>query len=567
MKNRTIAHMFDRLADILEFQGEISFKVNAYRKAARAIKNLGRDIEIDWTEKTLNAIPGIGEALAKKIDEFLSTGRMSKYDELVQGVPPDLLDLLTIQNIGPKTLATAHHRLGVRNREDLKNAIQDGSLARLPGMGAKKVVNILKGIEIQKKSAGRIPLGIALPTADRIIHRIRSHPHVNRIHYAGSLRRMQETVGDIDILAETDRGEEVIRTFTELPEVERILAAGGTRGSVVTKENIQVDIRTVERDSYGAALQYFTGSQAHNIRLRSLAKERGYRINEYGIYKGGKKVDGGKEEDIYETLNMTCPPPELREDRGEIEAAAGDALPELIDLVDINGDLHVHTEWSDGHTTIQEMADKAASLGYAYIAICDHSQSADYAGGLTPDRLLEQMHEIQNLNATLSNIRILAGAEVDIRSDGSLDFPDELLKQLDFVVASIHSGFKTRVTERLVSAAKNPHVAVIGHPTGRLIGQREGYDVDLDPVMKACAETGTALEINAYFERLDLNDIHARRARDMGVTLAINTDAHHPSDMNAMRLGLGVARRAWLEKGDVLNCFPIEKLRIRRGAP
>lgn len=560
MKNRSIAEMFQRMANVLEFKGEIPFKVNAYRKASRIIKDLQGDIETIWKANQLNEIPGIGTGLAKKIDEFLKTGRMTKYEEIIQSVPSDLLDLLGIQNLGPKTLASAHDKLGVQDLKDLKRVIENGTLAQLPGMGQKKVENIRKGIELREAGHGRIPLGIALPMVEKIIRELRKHPHIGRIYPAGSVRRMRETVGDIDILAETDHGEDVVQAFVSLPAVNRILGSGKTKGSVLVEGNIQVDLRAIPRDSYGAALQYFTGSQAHNIKLREIAKKQGYKISEYGIFQGEKKIGGGKEEDIYETLGLTWIPPELREDRGEVEAAAEARLPELVDLYDINGDFHVHTRWSDGSSTIEEIAQKAKTLGYTFVAICDHSQSAAYASGLTPEKLREQIEEVRRINEKMEDIRILAGTEVDIRADGTLDFTDEILAQLDIVIAAVHSGFKKRVTERFVTAAQNPHVTLLAHPTGRLIGQREGYEVDLDPVMKACAETGTALEINATYERLDLNDFNARRAKETGIKLAIGTDAHHPDQLDLIRLGLGVARRGWLEKLDVLNCLSAEEI-------
>ena len=552
--------MFNRMADVLELKGEIPFKVNAYRQAARTIKDLNEDIENIWKENHLTSISGVGTGLAKKIDEFLQTGRMAKYEEIIQSVPSGLIELLGIQNLGPKTLALAHETFHIRNIEDLKRIISDGSLTLLPGMGEKKVENILKGIELKEKGIGRIPLGRALPIVDEIIGQLRQHPRIGRIHPAGSIRRMRETVGDIDILAESDHGDEVVKAFTSLPQVIRVLGSGTTKGSVMVEGDIQVDLRSIDRDSYGAALQYFTGSQAHNIRLRSIAKKKNLKISEYGIFKGKKKIGGGTEEEIYETLGMAWIPPELREDRGEIEAAVEGRLPELVDLYDINGDFHVHTDWSDGSATIDEMARKACSLGYTFIAICDHSQSAPYAGGLTPERLAEQIKEIHRINQGMKNIRILAGSEVDIRSDGSLDFPDELLSQLDIVIAAVHSGFKQKVTERLVSAARHPLVDIIAHPTGRLINQREGYEVEIDNVMQACADTGTAMEINAYYERLDLDDINARRAGEMGIQIAIGTDAHYPDDLESMRLGLGVTRRGWLEKGGVLNCLTVEEI-------
>jgi DNA polymerase (family 10) len=560
MKNSLIANMFDRIANILELKGEIPFKINAYRNASRSILNLNDDIETIWKAGKLHTIPGIGEGLAKKIDEYLNIGKMTKFEEIVQSVPEDLIELLRIQNLGPKTLSQAYKKLGVKNLEDLKRSIKTGQMRNLPGMGAKKIDNINRGINIYEKGLKRLPLGIALPLTEELIHHLSKHPKVKRIFPAGSIRRMKETVGDIDILAETDSGEEIIQAFISLPIVKRVLAAGKTKGSVHVEHDYQVDLRAIPRISFGAALQYFTGSQAHNVRIREIAKKQGLKINEYGVFRGNTQIGGEKEEDIYVALGLPWIPPELREEQGEFEAAKTGRLPGLVDLFDINGDLHLHTRWSDGNAGIKDMAQKAETLGYSYLAICDHSQSAGYAGGLTPEQLLKQIQEIRNINKRMNHIKILAGSEVDIRTDGSLDFPDEILDKLDIVIASIHSGFKQRVTERLIGAANNPYVTIIAHPTGRLISQRDGYDVDMEAVMKTCAQSETALEINAWFERLDLNDINARRANNLGVRIAINTDAHSTNDMEAMRLGIGVARRAWLENKDVLNCFPIEEI-------
>jgi DNA polymerase (family 10) len=565
MKNRTIAGLFERMADILEFQGENVFKVNAYRRAARVLADLAEDIESIRRDGRLNDLPGVGDALAKKIGEFLDTGRIAKYEELAGSVPDGLMDLLKIHDFGPKTLALAHKKLKIRNMADLKKVIGDGRLAGLPGMGEKKADNIRKGIELIERHTGRIPLGEALPIAESIIGELRKRAKdIGQITYAGSLRRMQETIGDIDILAETDHGPEAVGAFTALPQVTRILAGGDTKGSVVVEGGLQVDLRAVPKESYGAALQYFTGSKAHNVRVREIAKKCGCKINEYGIFRDEKRIGGKTEEEIYEKIGMAWIPPELREDGGEIKASLENRLPELIESGDILGDLHVHTDWSDGSADVETMARKAEALGYRYLAICDHSRSASYAGGLSPERLLEQINEIRRVNGKLKKLRLLAGTEADIRSDGTMDFPDELLGQLDIVVASVHSGFKSRVTERLIAAAKHPLVKIIGHPTGRLIGEREGYEVDVEAVMKACAETGTAMEINAYYLRLDLNDVLSRRAKELGIRLSLGTDAHHPDQMDGMRYGLAVARRAWLEKKDVLNCEGIGKILKKR---
>ena len=568
MKNKTIAEMFGRMADVLEFRGENAFKVNAYRKAARTLGDLPENIETVRREDRLKRIPGIGDALAAKIEEYLDTGRMSKYEEVTSSVPEGLMDLLRIPSLGPRTLALVHKSLRVEDLEGLKKALENGSLSELPGMGEKKADNIRRGIGLIERHSGRIPLGEALPIAEAVMEALFSGAQVELgrrkklgpMSCAGSLRRMQETVGDIDILVESENGGKIIEAFVSLPMVSKVLARGDTKGSVVVEGGLQIDLRVVPEESFGAALQYFTGSKAHNVRVREIARKRGSKINEYGIFKNGKRIGGRTEEELYRLIGMPWIPPELREDRGEIDAADAGTLPRLVESRDLRGDLHVHTDWSDGAADIGTMAKKAESLGYAYVAVCDHSRSASYAGGLSHERLIEQIGEIRKINKKLKACRILAGSEVDIRADGTLDFPDDLLRQLDVVVASVHSGFKKRVTERLIAAAKNPFVTVLGHPTGRLIGEREGYEVDAEAVMKACADTGTAMEINAYYLRLDLNDVLARRAKELGVRLSLGTDAHHPDQMDMMRYGLGVARRAWLEKKDLLNCMKVEKL-------
>jgi len=555
MKNRTIAEMFDRMADILEFKGELPFRVLAYRKASRVIQDLRDDIETIWKEGRLEEIPGIGEGMAKKIDEYLSSGKMTKYDEVTKGVPSSLIDLLNIQGLGPKTLSLAYEKLKVKNLEDLKRVIADGSLSKLPRMGEKKVESINKGIQLFVASHERMSLGVALPVAERVIEELKKAAKVKRISTAGSLRRLKETIGDIDILCDSTDGQGIIKKFAELPSVEQVLASGETKASIIVEGGTQVDLRVVEPDSYGAALQYFTGNKDHNVKLREIAKKQGLKINEYGVFKGKKRIGGKNEEDIYRAVGIPMMEPELREDRGEIEAALERALPKLVTRSDIKGDFHVHSIYSDGSDSLMTIAETAVSMGYSFIAICDHSKSASYAGGMNETALLKQIKEIRKVNTRFGEkgFELLAGIEVDIKADGALDFSDEILKKLDVVVASIHSGFKQRVTERIISAMKNPYVHIIGHPTGRLISRREGYNVDLGKVMEAARDTRTALEINAYYDRLDLSDITSRKAKELGITLAIGTDSHSIAHLDFMKFGLAVARRGWLEKSDLLN--------------
>ncbi|MCK4496102.1 MAG: DNA polymerase/3'-5' exonuclease PolX [Candidatus Aminicenantes bacterium] len=566
MKNKEIAIIFSRIADALEIKGETGFKVIAYRKASRILEDLTEDIEDISKEKRLQEISGIGSGIAKKIEEYLKTGYMKKFDEALSDIPEGLLELLNIQNIGGKTVHLAYKQLGVKSLEDLKRVIDDGSLARLYGLGEKKVENIKKGITIYEHAQERIHIFEAANIVEEVIDYLKETPHIGRISPAGSLRRMRETVGDIDILATGKDGAKIIDYFTQFPGVTRTLAAGKTKGSVMIsaeKGECQVDLRIVDESEYGSALQYFTGSKAHNIKLRSLAKEMGLKISEYGVFRAEKKIAGTKEEEIYRTLNLAFIHPELREDRGEIELAAKNKLPRIVESTDIRGDLHVHSQYSDGSLSIEKIAESAKNLGYEYIAVCDHSQSVKYANGLSPERLRNQIDEIDSINRHLKGIKILKGTEVDILQDGRLDFPDEILKDLDIVVAAIHSGFKRNVTKRMLKAMENPYVTIIAHPSGRLISGREGYDVDLENVIEGAQKFGVVLELNAYYDRLDLNEFYLKKAKDKNIKISLGTDTHHAGGLEMMRFGVGIARRAWLEKKDIINCLSYEDIRHR----
>jgi DNA polymerase (family 10) len=563
MKNREIASLLSRIGDALEIKGELGFKIAAYHKAARVLEDLSGDIEKIARENKLQQIPGIGSGMAKKIQEYLDTGNMKKYEEVLLDVPEGLLNLLEIQNLGARTIHLAHKELGVKNLQDLKKVIQDGALAQLHGLGQKKVDNIKKGIEIFEQSQERIPISEAVDIVEEMITYLKKSSLVGRLSPAGSLRRMKETVGDIDILATGKSGAQIVNHFTKFPGVSRVLAGGATKGSVMisTPEGErQVDLRIVNESSFGAALQYFTGSKAHNIKLRSMAREKGLKISEYGVFQGEEKIAGYYEKDVYKTLGLSLIPPELREDRGEIEATLKDELPKIVKDSDIKGDLHVHSQYSDGVLSLKELARLAKDLGYQYIAVCDHSQSAKYAHGLSPERLEQQIKEINRLNQDLRGIKILKGTEVDILQDGQLDFPDELLKELDLVIAAIHSGFKRNVTERIFRAMENPYVSIIAHPSGRLISKREGYDVDLEKVLQEAKNKGKALELNAYYDRLDLNEYYLRKAKQLGLQISIGTDTHSPGGLRMMQFGVGIARRAWLEKKDILNCQNYKQL-------
>ncbi len=563
MKNKELADLFEKMADILEFKDENPFKISAYRKASRILSDLTQDI-VEVTERgELKKISGIGEGLAQKIEEYLKTGKISKFEEARREVSDELIAMIAIPGMGPKTLALLHKERNILNLSQLEKAVENGSLISLPGMGEKKVENIRRGIQLLKKSKGRMNLGMAFPVAKRIVETLKEKTGSEKIQWAGSLRRMREDIGDIDILATGTSHEKILQAFTHLPEVKEVLASGETKASIIVEEGLQIDLRVVEEDSYGAALQYFTGSKAHNIHLRGIARARGIKINEYGVFKGEKKIGGNEEKDVYKVLGMDWIEPELREDRGEVEAAQEKRLPRLIEENEIKGDFHVHSNWSDGSSSIEEVARAAQKRGYQYIAICDHTKSLKITHGLDEKRLMKQMEEIDRLNEKMKGFQILKGAEVDILSDGPLDLSDNVLEKLDIVVASVHSGFKQdrdRMTRRIIRALENPCLHVFGHPTGRLLGARNPYEVEMDEVMEAAKKYGKALEINAYFERLDLDDIHCRKAKEMGLRMAIGTDAHHLDQMWMMTLGVAVARRGWLETHDVLNTMSLKEI-------
>ena len=563
MKNRELASLFEKMADLLEFNDENPFKVRAYRKASRIIGDLTQDIEDIAQSGKLKEVPGIGEGMAEKIEEYLKTGKVSKFEEVRKGIPDGLIALMDIPGMGPKTLSMFHKEKGISNLLQLEKALEDGSLVNLPGMGKKKAENIRRGIQLLSQSQGRMHLGIAFPVAKRMVEALRENVGSKKIEWAGSLRRMKETIGDIDILATGRDTKKILHAFTRLPEVKETLASGETKASVIVEGGMQVDLRVVEEESYGAALQYFTGSKGHNIHLRGIAKAKGIKINEYGVFKGEKRIGGKEEKDVYRSLGMSWIEPELREDRGEIEAAQENRLPKLVQESEMKGDFHVHSEWSDGTSTIEEIARAAQGRGYQYVAVCDHSKSLKIAHGLDESRLMKQIDEIDRLNEKSKTFRILKGTEVDIQADGKLDFPERVLEKLELVVAGVHSSFKQdrkKMTQRIIRALENPCVHIIAHPSGRLLGGREPYDVELEEVMEAAHRFGKTLEINAYYERLDLDDIHCRKAKEMGVRVAIGTDAHHIDQMWMMSLGVAVAKRGWLGPADVLNTLPLKAL-------
>jgi DNA polymerase (family 10) len=567
MRNQEIAKIFNDIADILEIKGENPFRIRAYRRAAQNIDGLTKDVA-ETSEEELTKIPGIGADLAGKIKEYINTGSLKFYEELKKEVPPGLVELLSVPGLGPKTAKLLFERLKIKSIDDLEKYAKKGKLKGLPGIQSKTEENILKGIAMIKRSTGRFPIGRVLPIAEEIIKRLRKESPAEKLSPAGSLRRWKETIKDIDILATSKDPKKVMDVFVNLPQSKEVLMKGPTKSSIITNEGIQVDLRVVSEDSFGAALAYFTGSKAHNIRLREMAVKKGLKINEYGIFdaKTEKKLGGKNEGDIYKAVGLPFIQPEIREDMGEVEAALKNSLPKLIEMKDIKGDIHVHSKYSDGSHDLQELVDAAKKKGYEYIAITDHSKGLGIARGMSIEQVLEQNKKIKAMNERLRGFKLLSGVEIDIRSDGTLDYPDEVLKKLDIVIASIHSGFrqsKEQITRRLISAMKNPYVSIIAHPTGRLIGERDAYEVDMEEVLKTAKETGTVMEINAYPLRLDLNDIYVKKAKEMGVSLAIGTDTHIIYQLDFMMYGVGTARRGWLEKDDVLNTCSYDVLMKR----
>jgi DNA polymerase (family X) len=562
MRNLEIVAVFNQIADLLEIQGANPFRVRAYRRGAIAIQGLSDAIESIAAQGTLRNIAGIGEDLAAKINEYLQTGKMEFHEHLKEEVPPALVKLVDIPSVGPKTAKQIYDQFRVQGIEELEALCKTDKLLSVPGFKQKTIDNILRGIEVYRRRRGNFLLGRTVPIADSICRYLA--PYAEQVTYAGSLRRMKEIVHDIDILAASRKPEETMKAFLGLPTIDAVLAQGPTKASVRLEDDLQVDLRVIEPSSWGAAMHYFTGSKAHNIRMRERAIKLGFKLNEYGLFDSNdKQIAGAEEAEIFARLGLPFIPPVLREDLGEMEAAAEGRLPRLIELEDIRGDLHMHTSWTDGKYTAEEMVLAARKRGYRYIAITDHSKSLGVAGGLSEEDLVRHSAEVRALDAKYSDIRVLAGTEADIRQDGSIDYADELLSQLDFVVASLHSGFKqdrTTLTERVVRAMRNPHVRVIGHPTGRLLGDRDPYDLDFDEVMKEAVRTRTCLEVNSNFHRLDLNDIHCRKARDMGVHVIISTDSHNYEDLLNLPYGVATAQRGWIEKDRVINSWPVEEM-------
>ena len=568
MENREIAAVFEEISNLMKIiqdDPKWTFKAAAYDRAKRAIEGLPErleDIARDPNRK-LTDIPGIGEDLAKKIIELVETGKSKYHQEQLAKVPASLLELLQLQTVGPQKVRLFYKQAGIKSIDDLEAAVQAGRLRNLPGMSVKSEENILKALEVYRRAAGRFRLDTAYETAQQLTHYLKEFRGVEEVTPAGSLRRGRETVGDVDLLVTGYDHAGIADHFARFPGVAQLLAKGEDKVSVKLQNDLQVDIRLLDRQSYGAALQYFTGSKEHNVALRERAKKRGWKLSEYGLFKGEEALARRTEEEIYAKLDLQWIPPELRENQGEIEAAEKGELPKLVELEDIKGDLHMHTTASDGKASVEEMAEAAKKLGYEYILITDHSKAVTIANGLDEKRAVENIRRIKAARKKVKNIEIWTGAEVDILGDGSLDYPDEILKQFDIVLVSIHSRMNMpaeEMTARLLKALANPYVRILGHPTGRQILKRDPFVFDLEKVFAAAKEYGVILELNGHPERLDLCDRHLKLARDRGMKVIISTDAHSPDHFKLMRYGVVTARRGWMRKEDVLNTLPPEEL-------
>ncbi len=565
MENRDIARIFNQIADVLEITGGNQYKIRAYRRAAMNIEGLSKRIEDIYREdeRGLREIPGVGEGIAKKIKEIIKTGRLKKHQELLKKVPPELLELTQITGIGPKHLKALMDGLNVKNVDDLERVCKEHKVRELEGFGQITEEKILIALKEYRGSKGRIKLNEAYSYGNSIVDYLkRGEDKIDRVEIAGSLRRGVETIGDIDILVSTKDVDEIMDKFTKYPEVKEVLSKGRTKSSVVLSSGLQVDLRNIKESEFGSALVYFTGSKLHNIHIRKMAKSKGLKVNEYGVFKGKRLLGSKTEEDVYKSIGLKFILPELREDRGEIEAASKGKLPRLIELKDIKGDLHMHTKASDGTHTIAEMAKEAKDRGYGYIAITEHSKAVKVAGGLNEKELAEHIKRIDKENKRIKGINILKGIEVDIKEDGKLDLDDSILSELDIVIAAIHSKFnmpEDKMTDRILKAFDNKYVNILAHPTGRLIAKRNPYPLDLERVFKEAKERGIIMELNSYPDRLDLKDVHCKMAKEIGVKIIISTDAHTKQQLDNIRYGVITARRGWLEKEDVLNTLEFNR--------
>ncbi|MGO8753689.1 MAG: DNA polymerase/3'-5' exonuclease PolX [Gallionellaceae bacterium] len=563
--NADITAIFTEIADLLEIQGANPFRIRAYRNAARILGDLPQEARL-LAERgdDLTRLPGIGSDLAGKINEIVTSGHCSMLERLRRELPPAITELLKIPGLGPKRVKALYHDLDVQTVEQLLRAAQDGRIRALPGFGAKSEQNILQAVQAHASQSRRFKLATAAQYAETLRAFLQAIPGVQQVVVAGSFRRMRETVGDLDILVTATPDSPVMQRFTGYDEVAEVFSAGATRASILLKCGMQVDLRVVAQECYGAALHYFTGSKAHNIAIRRIAQQLGLKVNEYGVFKGEHRIAGDSEDSVYRAVGLPYIPPELREDRGEIEAARAGRLPKLVELSDLKGDLHAHTRATDGHDSLRDMALAAKALGLEYLAITEHSRRLTVAHGLDPLQLARQCDEIDRLNAQLDGITLLKGIEVDILEDGSLDLPDAVLVRLDLVVGAVHSRFdlsRAKQTERILRAMDHPHFTLLAHPSGRLIAQREPYDVDMLRIIRHARQRGCFLELNAHPERLDLLDSQCQSAKQEGVLVSINSDAHSTFDFANLKYGVGQARRGWLEKADVLNTRPLAALR------
>ena len=566
MRNKEVAEKFYELAEVAELAGDNPFKIKAYLEAARVIENLTLPIEDLAQQNKLTEVKGIGKSIAEKIIEYLNTGKITKLEELKKVVPEGLLELEKVPGLGAKRVKVLYEKLGISNLSELEEAAKTHKIRELDGFGEKTEQNILEGIKsLRDKRENRFMIGVALPIAESIVSTLKSNVPIEKYMICGSLRRMKDTIGDIDILVISKEPNKVMDFFVGLPNVKEVLAKGDTKSSIITKEDIQVDLRVVKMGSFGAAVQYFTGSKSNNVHLRELAIKKNLKLNEYGIFdlSSDKKIGGEKEEEIYSILNMDFIPPEMREDTGEIELALEHRLPDLVGYDDIKGDIHMHTKYSDGAHTIEQMARKGMSLGYEYIVVTEHAKSLAVAGGLNIDEFLEEKKEIEELNKKLAPFKIFLGVELNILSDGTVDFSEKDLDIFDICLAGIHTGLgqsEEMITNRIKSVLRIPKVKIITHPTGRIINGRAEYNVNIDEIFPEAKKYGKMFEINAAFERLDLNDVNARKAvYEYGLKIAIGTDAHSVESMDNMRFGIGVARRAWLRKTDIINTMSLKE--------
>ena len=563
--NQHLAEVFQLIAELLEIKGEVIYKILAYRKAADSLNNLGRDVHDIWEAGQLTEIPGVGKAIAEKIDELLRTGQLEFLEKLKSEVPPSLAELLQVPDLGPKKVALFWREVGITNLAELEKAARAGKLRDLPGMGEKSEAKIIAGIESLARRTTRTPLGRAWPLAQALLAGLREVPGVKAAEAAGSLRRMRATVGDIDLLAAASDSGPVMKAFVDHPDVVRVLGSGEMKSSVEYNHGLRAQLWVHPPERFGTALVYATGSKDHNVRLREYALKQGLSLSEHALTReDGSEILCANEQEVYQALGLPWIPPELREDRGEVQAARAGSLPDLIERSDLQAELHCHSTWSDGKLSIKEMAIAARERGLKVLAITDHSPSLGIAQGVAIEDLKKQRAEIEQVQKELGDtIRLLHGTEMEIKADGSLDYPDEVLAELDIVIASLHVSLRQpreRVTGRMLNAIHNPHVDIIGHPLGRLIPDREGADLDMDAVLKAAAQQEVIMEINAHPSRLDLDDVYSRRAIELGVLLSINTDAHDASDLDLIYFGIATARRGWVEAKNVINTWDPQEL-------